>query len=125
MWIPLRRLEAEKIIEGLEDEIVALRTLTRSELKKVDLYTATPSGGLKNLYRASYHTLSPIAHANYTTIDLCSKGEALAGDVQSSVTLFVCLAARIGSVFFDLEDKEQIWATLRNLHPDLHKTGES
>lgn len=114
--------ETAGIIQELENELVVLQALTTIQLKKIDLYTATPSGGLKNLYRASYHSLSQITHANYTTIDLCSKGKILAGDVRSSVTLFVCLAARIGSVFFELADRDEIWASLRALHPDLQQT---
>ena len=111
--------EAAEIIEQLEDEVESLQALANAPLKKIDLFTATPSGGLQSLYRALYHHLSQVSHANYTTIDLCAKGEALVGDNISRVTLFLCLASGIGSEFFELDDKDEIWRSLKQLHPDL------
>jgi hypothetical protein len=77
---------------------------------------------LKNLYRASYHSFSKIAHGDYTFAKICRRGEHLQGDVVGSITLFACLAGRIAIDLFDLE--ERYWDDLRRLHPDLENQKE-
>ena len=109
--------EAKVILDSLKAEKEAIESLTEEELKPMNFFDAIPLVGLRNLYRASYHTFSKIAHGDYTYADICRRGERLQGDVVGSITLFACLAGRIATDLFELD--EDFWRRLCVLHPDL------
>lgn len=111
--------EAKDVIEGLEEKVEFLQRLSKDPIKRINLFDATPIGGLQNLYRVSYHQLSKISHGNYSIIDLCAKGERLVSADPAYATLFVCLATRIASQLFELDDADEIWLQLQSCHPDL------
>ena len=113
--------KAKDAIEGLEKKVADLQALSKDPIKRIKLFDATPIGGLQNLYRGSYHPLSQITHGNYSIIDLCAKGKRLVSADPSSATLFVCLAARIASLHFELDDADKIWVKLQSCHPDLRQ----
>ena len=110
----------DKLIDGYEGEMRALSTLTPTKLKSIDLWGATPPGGLRNLYRSTYHVLSQVAHGKYTIIDQCLKGRRLAGDREMTIVLFVCLAGIVASELFEVGDGDFV-RRLNECHPDLKR----
>ena len=113
--------EAKDIIKVLEKEVALIQALSKVPIKRIDLFGAIPIGGLKKIYRGSYHNLSQITHGNYTIIGLCAEDKRLVSADPEYATLFVCLAARIASLLFELDDAEQIWMQLQSCHPDLRE----
>lgn len=113
----------QEVLDGMSDDVGILKKLAGEPLKKVDLFSSTPVGGLRGLYRSSYHGLSKVAHCNYTIIDLCEKRQTLAGSGLSMIILFICIAGIITSDLFGLEDEHHYGERLRDLHPDLKGNG--